>query len=224
MIDFKKITFISRQNGYFDTGTIAVLESEPDHQYPSGYFRGIRDGFDCGDVCSLFEFDWIDETGNNLRSSIPDIQNMSVLKNWIVKDNDTGNRYNWSKNQINDNFQTFTDILQTANQLNITNSEKTLFLQIEEKLPFLRIEFFVENGEINTESIEISQIIESSFPLSHIQMLKDSILNVFNASELEDDWYEIQVRYTREFQTGDYYDIVPFPYTKLHYKKVYSNE
>lgn len=95
---------------------------------------------------------------------------------------------------------------------------------MEEKLPFLRIEFFVENGEINTESIEISQIIESSFPLSHIQMLKDSILNDFNASELEDDWYEIQVRYTREFQTGDYYEIVPFPYTKLPFKKVYSNE
>lgn len=95
---------------------------------------------------------------------------------------------------------------------------------MEEKLPYLKIEFFVENGEVDIESLEISQIIESSFPLSHIQMLKDSIFNDFNASELEDDWYEIQVRYTREFQTGDYYEIVPFPYTNLPFKKVYSNE
>lgn len=95
---------------------------------------------------------------------------------------------------------------------------------MEEVLPFIRIEFFVDTGKVDIDSISISQIIESSFPFSHIQLSMDSLLNNFNASELEDDWYEVQLRYAREFQTGDYYEIIPFSYTNLPFKKVYSNE
>lgn len=95
---------------------------------------------------------------------------------------------------------------------------------MEEQLPYLLIEFFVENNEIEIESIEITRIIESSFPISHIQMLKDSVLNDFNASNLESDWYKMQLRYKRDNEIGDYYEIVPFSYTKLPYKKVYSYE
>lgn len=100
IFNFSKITFIGRANEYFDAGSVAILESIPEHNYPSGYFRGFRDECECGDECSLFEFDWIDDYGNNLRSNIPDIKNMSILKDWIVKDNDTGVMYNWLENKI----------------------------------------------------------------------------------------------------------------------------
>lgn len=115
-------------------------------------------------------------------------------------------------------------ILNKSNNIFISKPKLASYIFMEEQLPYLKIEFLVDNGSINVESICISQIIESSFPLSHIQTLNDSILNDFDASELEDDWYEIQVRYKRDFQTGDYYEIVPFSYTKMLYKKIYENE
>lgn len=95
---------------------------------------------------------------------------------------------------------------------------------MEEILPFLKIELFVENNEVNIESIQITHLIWGYFPISDIELLKQSILNVFDCSRLEDDWYEIQLRYKRDNEIGDYYEIVPFPYTKLPFKKVYSNE
>ena len=99
MIDFSNIKFIARTDTWFDEGTEVVLLTEPTHDYPCGYFRGLVDGEFDGEECGLDEFDWIDEFGNCLNSNIPVIEKFHILKNWLIKDHDTGITYNLQTNE-----------------------------------------------------------------------------------------------------------------------------
>lgn len=97
--------------------------------------------------------------------------------------------------------------------------------QIDEILPFVRIEFYVDDNQINTDFIEITQVIQGSFPIRDIELLKQSLLNELDCSDLEfGQYYSAQMLYTKVKGLPDYYKMIPFPYTKLPFKKVYSNE
>lgn len=99
-IDWTKITFIARDNTWYDAGSIAKLESTPTHDYPSGGFVGLVNGEYDGEECGLYEFDWVDENGNFLNSNIPHIESCHVLGNWLIKDHDTGITYDLMNNCI----------------------------------------------------------------------------------------------------------------------------
>ena len=118
------------------------------------------------------------------------------------------------------------DVLKQSKIITDRNPIKGSYIKLtdemEEILPHIEIEFFVEDNVINIESIEIIRLIEGSFPINHLQILKDSILNDFNCSELEDQWYQMNLLYTRDSEKGDYYRIVPYSWSGLLYKKIYE--
>ena len=94
---------------------------------------------------------------------------------------------------------------------------------MEECLPFINIEVFVEDGEINFESIRITNIIHGAFPLNHIQLLKYSMIDQFDCSNLPDDWYQMQLKYVRDGEFKDHYEMIPYPFSKLLYKQLFDD-
>ncbi len=99
-IDFSKIKFIARPNTWFDEGTIAILNGDDvfDMNYTSGLFDGIKDGEEDGEICSFFEFDWLDENGIILNSNIPYFETTICHENYIIENGDTGEKYDWLNN------------------------------------------------------------------------------------------------------------------------------
>ena len=82
----------------------------------------------------------------------------------------------------------------------------------------LDIGFWVDSGEINSESFEIENVLQGSFPLNHIELLKDSVLNDFDCSDMNNVWVKMRLEYTKDSETGDYYKSIEFPFTKLKFK------
>lgn len=80
---------------------------------------------------------------------------------------------------------------------------------MEELLPKLIIELFVEDREINIDSIQILEV-ENGFPISEIDLLKQSILNDFDCTGMDDNWIELKCEYIRDFDIGDYYKITRY--------------
>lgn len=98
-INWKNIKFIARPETWFDEGTIAELTNDIiDMKYTSGLFNGIKDGEEDGEVCSFFEFDWVDENDNILNSNIPNIESLIIHDNYIIENNDTGEQYDYLNN------------------------------------------------------------------------------------------------------------------------------
>lgn len=99
-IDWNKIKFIARPDCWYDEGTEAFLDQEggPEHNYTSAFFRGQYEGFDDGECCDIFEFDWIDENGNCINSNIPLFASSIQHDNYIIENADTGEKYNWLEN------------------------------------------------------------------------------------------------------------------------------
>lgn len=101
MIDFGKIKFIARKDTWYDEGTEAFLDCEIGDitsEDTSAYFRGTHEGFDDGEHCCMFEFDWIDENGICINSNIPYMERTIQCKNYIIENYDTGEKYNWLEN------------------------------------------------------------------------------------------------------------------------------
>jgi hypothetical protein len=98
-IDWKKIKFVARADTWFDEGTVAELDGDVfDMKYTSAIFNGIKYGKENGEVCSIFEFDWIDECGNILNSNVPDFDFILAHDNYIVENGDTGEKYDYLNN------------------------------------------------------------------------------------------------------------------------------
>ena len=98
-IDWKSITFVARKDTWYDAGTIAKLDGDVfDMHYTSAYFDGIKDGEEDGEICSIFEFDWIDKDGNILNSNIPDFDSSIGHDNYIVENTYTGEKYDYLNN------------------------------------------------------------------------------------------------------------------------------
>jgi hypothetical protein len=100
-INWKKIKFIARPNTWYDEGTEAILDQQGgiEHDYTSAFFRGLHEGFDDGECCCVFEFDWIDENGNCINSNIPHMESTVQHKNYIIENAETGEKYNWLENK-----------------------------------------------------------------------------------------------------------------------------
>lgn len=98
-IDFSRIDFIARPNTWFDEGSVAELDGDVfDMKYTSALFNGIKDGKEDGEICSIFEFDWVDENGNILNSNVPDFDTLIAHDNYIIENGDTGEKYDWLNN------------------------------------------------------------------------------------------------------------------------------
>lgn len=100
-INWNKIKFIARPDTWYDEGSEAFLEQDggAEHNYTSAYFRGIREGFEDGEFCCMFEFDWIDENGNCINSNIPSMEGTIQRENYIIENAKTGEKYNWLENK-----------------------------------------------------------------------------------------------------------------------------
>ena len=101
IIDWKKIKFIARPNTWYDEGTEAFLDQDggAEHDYTSAFFRGKHEGFDDGECCCMFEFDWIDENGDCINSNIPYMESTIQHKNHIIENAETSEKYNWLENK-----------------------------------------------------------------------------------------------------------------------------
>ena len=98
-IDWKSITFVARKDTWFDEGTIAILEGDVFGMlYTCADFYGIKDGEEDGEICSIFEFDWIDKDGNILNSNVPDFETIINHENYIIENGDTGEKYDYLNN------------------------------------------------------------------------------------------------------------------------------
>jgi hypothetical protein len=100
MINWKEIKFIARSDTWYDEGTEAFIDGDtlPTHDYTGALFRGIHEGYDDGEYCCIFEFDWIDKNGNCINSNVPYMNSTVQHKNYIIENAETGEKYNWLKN------------------------------------------------------------------------------------------------------------------------------
>lgn len=101
LIDWKTIKFIVRPDTWYDAGTEVFLDQEDitEHDYASAYFVGIHEGFNDGEYCSIFEFDWINENGDCINSNIPYLEHSIHHKDYIIENAKTGEKYNWLENK-----------------------------------------------------------------------------------------------------------------------------
>jgi hypothetical protein len=98
-IDFKKIKFVARPNTWYDEGTIATIDDDVfDMKYTSALFNGIKDNIEDGEICSIFEFDWIGENNEVLNSNIPNFDTLIAHDDYIIENGDTGEKYDYLNN------------------------------------------------------------------------------------------------------------------------------
>ena len=99
-INWEKIKFIARPDTWYDEGTEAFLDQigDPTHDYTSAFFRGTYEGFEDGECCCMFEFDWINENGECINSNIPCMESIIQHNDYIIENYKTGEKYNLLKN------------------------------------------------------------------------------------------------------------------------------